>query len=254
MRCPGQRISGVRYDVDMTKVTSTELDSHADSPVVGRYSKIIEDTGRKATVSGFTTDLGKPMTVPVVNAAVAYDCDITGKVHILVICNALYFKNMEENLIPPFMMRLAGIEVDECPKFLAKSPTEHNHSMFFAEADTRIPFQLEGIISYLPTRVPTARELDENTGSYLLLTPNMPKWDPHTHLYRDQELGMTDYNGNVKRQRSERKPEDTNVFDQQVAGVEGTSHPLSLINAVKTLRDVCIGGGTVHPQERESYS
>ena len=70
-------------------------------------------------MSGFTSDLGKPLTVPVVNAAVAYDCEYTGETRIMVICNVLYFKNMEVNLIPPFMMRLAGIEVNECPKFLA---------------------------------------------------------------------------------------------------------------------------------------
>lgn len=81
----------------------TELDSHTDSPVVGRYSRIFEDTGRKATVSGFTSDLGKPMTVLVVNTAVAYKCKVIGKVYVLVICNALYFQNMEENLILKLM-------------------------------------------------------------------------------------------------------------------------------------------------------
>ena len=129
MRCSGLKVSGVRFEVDPNRTTATELDSHADSPVVGRYSRVLEGTGRKATVSGFTTDLGKPITVPVVNAAVAYDCKFTGKTLILVICNALYFQNMEENLIPPFMMRLAGIEVDECPKFLARNPSESNHSI-----------------------------------------------------------------------------------------------------------------------------
>ena len=88
------------------------------------------------------------MTVPAVNAAGSYKCDVTGKVYILVICNVLYFKNMEENLIPPFMMRFAGIKVDECHKFLFKFPTESNHSMYFPDADIRIPFQLEGIILY----------------------------------------------------------------------------------------------------------
>ena len=56
-------------------MSATELDSHADSPVVGRNCKILEFTGMKASVSGFTSDLGKPMTIPVVNAAVCYDCE-----------------------------------------------------------------------------------------------------------------------------------------------------------------------------------
>ena len=143
----------------MNTVSATELDSHADSPVVGRFTRTLEDTGIQASVSGFTSDLGKPLTVPVVNAAVAYDCEFTGETRIMIICNALHFKNMEVNLIPPFMMRLAGIEVNECPKFLSKQPNESDHSMYFPEQDIRIPFQLEGIISYIPTRIPTLEEL-----------------------------------------------------------------------------------------------
>ena len=166
-------ISKVEVNFDESKVTETELDSHADSPVIGQYAKILEYTGRKAKVSGFTSSLGKPLTVPVVNAVVAYDCDITGETKILVICNALYFEDMDINLIPPFMMRLEAIKVNECPKFLAKQPTEENHSIYFPQEDIRIPFQLEGIISYIPTRIPTTDELKLLEGEYLMMTPNM---------------------------------------------------------------------------------
>ena len=112
----------------------------------------------------------------------AYDCEFTGETHILVLCNALHFKRMENNLIPPFMMRLAGNEVDKCPKFLSNNPTERNHSMYFPTQDIRIHFQLEGIILYIPTRCPTKAELEQKEGEYLLLTPNVPTWDP-TQLY-----------------------------------------------------------------------
>ena len=141
------------------------------------------------------------------------------------------------------MMCLAGVDVDECLKFLSKVPTENNHSMYFPDADVQIPFQLEGIISYVPTRIPSTKELDEQSGSYLLLTPNMPSWDPHTNVYRDQECGMTDYNGNIKRKRPDPVPDDTNLFDRRVACVDDHTHPLSLISAVKTLKDICVGGG-----------
>ena len=200
------------------------------------------DTDRKATVSGFTSDFGKPMTVRVVNAAVAYECNVTGKVQVLVICNVLYFRNMKVNLIPPFMMPLAGIKVHKCPKFLAKEPTERNHSMYFPEADIRILFQLEGIISYLPTRIPTKQELEEQSGSYLLLIPNMPKWNPHTEIYRDQEFGMMDYNGNIERRRPDTNLRDRNVFDREIASVKINEDPAGLMSAVKTLREICIGG------------
>ena len=70
--------------------------------------------------------------------------------------------------------------------------------MSFPDADVRIPFQLEGIILYVLTRLPTKKELKDEEGSYLMLTPNMPTWDPHTKIYHDQEYEMTDYNSNIK--------------------------------------------------------
>ena len=152
--------------------TATELDSHADSPVVGRYAIILEVLNKTVQVSGFTTDLGKPIRVPVVNAAVAYDCDITGDTHILVLYSALYLESMENNLVPPIAMRLAGCDVNECPKFLAKNPSIAHHSVYFPTAGVRIPFQIEGIVSYFPTRKPDKNELEKYSGEYLLLTPN----------------------------------------------------------------------------------
>ena len=59
-------------------VSATELDSHADSPLVDRYARILETTNNTALVSGFTSDLGKPIRVPIVIATVAYDCEYTG--------------------------------------------------------------------------------------------------------------------------------------------------------------------------------
>ena len=123
-----QGISTAKVDEIHDHITATELDSHADSPVLGRYSRILEETGQTVKVSGFTSELGEALEVPIANAAVAYDCDLTGETHILVIYNALYFKNMDTNLIPPFVMRLAGLEVDECPKFLSREPSKSNHS------------------------------------------------------------------------------------------------------------------------------
>ena len=172
-----------------------ELDSHADSPVVGKHARILERTDKTVKVSGFTEDLGGSLSVPVVNAAVAYDCDTTGNTYILIIHNALYLKNMEVNLLPPFMMRLAGLEVNECPKFLAKSPSVEDHSVYFPELDVRLPFMLDGVISYLPTRKPHVTEISSHV--HLVLTPNSPAWDPHTNVYSQQENAMTNYRGEM---------------------------------------------------------
>ena len=137
----------------------TELDSHADSAVVGKNSYILRRTGKLARVQGFTSELGKPLSVPFVDAIIAYDDNLTGETMLLKIRNALYVESLESNLIPPFVMRLAGIEVNECPKFLSKYPTEQDHSLFFREEDVRIPLQLKNTISFFPSRLPSQAEL-----------------------------------------------------------------------------------------------
>ena len=55
---------------------------------------------------------------------------------------------MEVNLIPPMMMRLVGLDVNECPKFLSRNPSEEDHSVYFPDAQIRIPLMIKGIISY----------------------------------------------------------------------------------------------------------
>ena len=62
----------------------TELDSHANMPVVGRHAYIISDTGRVADVSPFTPDY-KSMQIKIVDAAVQYDCQYSKKLYIFVI-------------------------------------------------------------------------------------------------------------------------------------------------------------------------
>ena len=47
----------------------TELDSHANMPVVGRHTYVISDTGEIADVSPFTSDYSS-MQIRVVDAAV----------------------------------------------------------------------------------------------------------------------------------------------------------------------------------------
>jgi hypothetical protein len=75
--------------VDNAKVghdesSRTELDSHANMPVVGHNAYVISDTGKVADVSPFTPDY-KSMQIKVVDAAVQYDCPYTGTSYILVL-------------------------------------------------------------------------------------------------------------------------------------------------------------------------
>ena len=219
----------------------TELDSHADSAVVGKNCYVLRKTGKVAKVQGFTSALGKPLLVPFVDAIVAYDEPTSGKTMLLKIRNALYVQSLHSNLIPPFIMRLAGIEVNECPKFLSKYPTEHDHSLFFKDEDVRIPLELRNTISYIPSRVPTQDELQiMNTPDIklLLLTPDSPSWNtswnPHNSSYTDQEKAMTDSFGNIL-QRKEKSFLISDVVSKII-------EPSLLCNA---LIDRCNASGTL---------
>ena len=141
------RISSTRAD----QVGGTELDSHADSPVVGSCCYVLGNTGRSVNVSGFTDKLGTPLNVDVVDVAVTYNDPFEGDTYLLIIKNALHVPLMTNNLVPPFMMRLAGIQVDECPKFLSEQATEKNHSILFRKENVRMPLQLSNTISLIST-------------------------------------------------------------------------------------------------------
>ena len=67
-------------------------------------------------VATFAEAAGSLSKVPIVDAAIAYDCPRTHQTYILIVRNALYVESMKENLIPPFIPREAGLIVNECPK------------------------------------------------------------------------------------------------------------------------------------------
>ena len=71
-------------DSDDSVGSRTELDSHANMPVAGRYSFVLAESGKTIDVNPFTPDY-KPLQVLMVEAAVKYVCPFEGKEYILVI-------------------------------------------------------------------------------------------------------------------------------------------------------------------------
>ena len=177
------------------ELSSLELDSHADSPAVGSEALIIKTHDRKFRVNGFTPALGSK-TVDEVDAAVAYECEFTEKLPIIVIRNGMYLKEMKHNLLSPFIMRLSGLEVNEQPKFMIRNPTTKQHSIYFKENDIRLPLAIKGIVSFLATRKPSQEEY-LNITTRLELTPTFTEWDPHNPSYEINENCMMDHDGNI---------------------------------------------------------
>ena len=64
---------------------------------------------------------------------------------ILVIQNALYVPSMQHNLLPPFVLRKAGVKVNETPKIHVADPSKDDHAIIFPETGLRIPLQLWGV-------------------------------------------------------------------------------------------------------------
>ena len=111
----------------MNVESCTELDSHANMPVVGKHAYIIAETGKKVDVSPFTPDY-KPLMVPLVDAMVRYDNPYNRKSYILVLQNALYVLLMDNILIPPFMLREMGVTMNDVPKIQKEDSTVDNHN------------------------------------------------------------------------------------------------------------------------------
>ena len=81
-------------DVDDNN-TKTELDSHANMAVVGKSCFVFEKVeGRFCEVEPFDKSIGTLKRVPIVDAAIAYDCPFNMTTHILIIRDALYIPTM----------------------------------------------------------------------------------------------------------------------------------------------------------------
>ena len=67
---------------------------------------------------------------------------------------------MSITLLPPSMMRLAGIKVDEFPKFLSETSSANYHLNYSGELEQRLPLKLDGLISYISCRMPSKYEIN----------------------------------------------------------------------------------------------
>ena len=72
---------------------TSDLDSHANMIVVGKHCTIFDSSGKTCSVNSFSPSTGTVDKVPIVDAAIAYDCPIKGKTYILLMRNVLSIPN-----------------------------------------------------------------------------------------------------------------------------------------------------------------
>jgi hypothetical protein len=140
---------------------ATELDSHANMAVVGSNCTIIAIGGYYANINPLSSNLPTMDMVEIGDAAIAYDDPILHVTYLLIMQNALLIPTMNHNLILPFLIREAGLYVDETPEHQVANPTFDNHVIVDSETGIRIHLSLNGIFSSFPTRALTLKEIED---------------------------------------------------------------------------------------------
>ena len=165
-----------------------ELDSHADTCVIGKNALVINDYEKTVNVTGYDESLGTMNDRRIVSAAVAYDRPDNGQTIMLIINQAIEIETMNNNLLNPMQMRMNGVKVNEQPKFLTHDPTETCHTIQVEDDGEiiSIPLDLKGIISCFETRKPTLAEF-ENCPTKIHLTASEPEWNPHSEEWSELE-------------------------------------------------------------------
>ena len=112
--------------------------------VVGHQAYVISHTNQFVNVQAFTDEVTGLRDIPVVDAAIGYDCPYSGETYILALKNALCVTCMSHNLVPSFILREIGLEVNDKPKIHCKDRSVEDHSLFHEESGLKIPFTLDG--------------------------------------------------------------------------------------------------------------
>ena len=115
----------------------TELDSHADTCVVGHDTALlIHDYESLVRVQGYNEDVGEWSNCRIVSAVVAYNHPATGEVYMLVIHQAILIPGMPNNLLCPMQLRDHGLAMNDEPKYMALTPTDDHHAITFCDHKT----------------------------------------------------------------------------------------------------------------------
>ena len=136
-----------------------ELDTHANTTVLGKNCLLIQDFGKAISVSGWYASAGST-ECPIVSGVVVYDHPHTGVTYMLIWHQAIYLDTMDNHLICPMQCRVQGVTIHDMPKIFIKNPTEHSHAIVVSDPvdptnDLIIPLELVGVISVFSVRTPT---------------------------------------------------------------------------------------------------
>jgi hypothetical protein len=147
-----------------------ELDSHADTIVLGSNAIIMHYTNRECDVSPYV-DAYKPIIdVPIVTGATAVTSQETGLTYILIFNEAIWMGDvLDHSLINPNQMRAYGVSVQD-------NPYANTAMHIAAEQDEfELPMTADGTVIFFNSRTPTNHELE--TCTHITLS-SAAEWNP----------------------------------------------------------------------------
>jgi hypothetical protein len=142
--------------------TSLELDSHADTTVLGAGALRIQSYDQPMKVVGFDLQQGS-QTFETVSGVLAFDHPRYGQVYHLVFHQAIHMPQLDHHLLCPKQCHVNDVTVNNVPKFLTCFPTDNMHALIMQNSDNDLttlsfPLNLQGVTSYLPVSKHIATE------------------------------------------------------------------------------------------------
>ena len=136
--------------------------------IIGKYAIILVYIGNKLDGSPFKPDYQSMEKVSIVDLAVQYTCQYMAKVYVFMFRNSLSVPIMDNNLIPPLIMRETGMVVKDIAKIHINNPSVDNHSIYFHNFRTLIMLFLRGVFSSLLASKPSLTALERINDIYLM--------------------------------------------------------------------------------------
>ena len=161
--------------------------------VLGKDCFIISETIRYATVTGWND--GTVDQVPIIDAIICYNVPNSDRYYLLICRNALYVPELNHHLIPPQLIREAGIYVNDVQKRQAKNAKPYHHSIMLT-ADCQIHLKLVGMFSYFETSKPTDEQIENvKEENIIYITPDTPEWNPESARFAEEDSAFMSEDG-----------------------------------------------------------
>ena len=187
-----------------------ELDSHADTCVLGKHTHILMDHGKVVNIVGYGKSKGTLANIKnIVSGVHAYDNPTSGTTGIILVHQAIHVPTMDCNLICPIQVRMNDVKLDDKPKLLTADPSNESHALSCENnmgTLINITLALEGVTSYFPILKPTKHEI-ENCPR-IELTYLTSESDPHSTTFHGQKEAIMDNKENLHEWSNKRKSID----------------------------------------------